>query len=123
VIFSLRTGPRIIALSLLIPLLAVVIAWAAARSIAVPAGLPTLFQLIPPVTLITMMPISIAGWGVREAAMTTAFSYAGLAQADGLITSLLYGACAFVVGTIGGLIWITSPEKGSKRATSPVENA
>lgn len=32
-----------------------------------------IFLLIPPVMLITMMPISIAGWGLREATMGLAF--------------------------------------------------
>ena len=42
--------------------------------------------------LITMMPISIAGWGVREATMMVAFGYAGLAQMDGTVVSILFGA-------------------------------
>lgn len=44
------------------------------------------------------IPISIAGWGVREGAMMVAFSYAGLAENDGLIVSILLGAAMFVVG-------------------------
>ena len=37
------------------------------------------------------MPISIAGWGVRESSMVVAFGYAGLAQSDGLTLSILFG--------------------------------
>ena len=32
-----------------------------------------MFMLVPPIALITMLPISIAGWGVREATMMVAF--------------------------------------------------
>lgn len=60
-----------------------------------------------------MLPISIAGWGVREATMMVAFGYAGLAQTDGTIVSLLFGASSFIVGAIGGLIWILSAEKAA----------
>jgi hypothetical protein len=63
--------------------------------------------------LITMLPISIAGWGVREATMMVAFGYAGLAPADGTVVSLLFGATSFIVGAIGGLVWILSAEKTS----------
>jgi hypothetical protein len=91
-----------------------VIAWCAVRSISAPVDFVQVFMLIPPIMLITMMPISIAGWGVREATMTVAFGYAGLAQADGTVVSLLFGAVSFLVGCVGGLVWIFSAEKTSK---------
>ena len=72
-------------------------------------------MLTPPIMLITMMPISIAGWGVREATMMVAFGYAGLAQTDGTVVSILFGAVYFILGAIGGLVWIFSAEKASGR--------
>ena len=54
------------------------------------------------------MPVSMAGWVVRESSMIMAFAYAGLSQSDGLIVSILFGAASFVVGVIGGIIWIVS---------------
>ena len=111
VIFNRRSGPKIAVLSLTIHVMAVVIAWCAVRSISAPAAFEQLFMLVPPIMLITMLPISIAGWGVREATMMVAFGYAGLAQTDGTIVSLLFGASSFVVGAIGGLVWILSAEK------------
>src|SRR5262245_29947000 len=91
VIFNRKTGPKIAVLSLTIHVLAVVVAWCAVRSIAAPAEFEQLFMLTPPIMLITMVPISIAGWGVREATMMVAFGYAGLAQADGTMVSILFG--------------------------------
>ncbi len=111
VIFNRRSGPKIAILSLTIHVLAVVIAWCAVRSIAAPADFEQVFMLIPPIMLITMMPISIAGWGVREATMMVAFGYAGLAQTDGTVVSILFGAVSFIVGAAGGLVWILSEEK------------
>src|SRR5882757_6480984 len=114
VIFDRRSGPKIVVLSLLGHVLAVVIAWCAVRSIAAPADFGQTFMLIPPIMLITMMPISIAGWGVREATMMVAFGYAGLAQMDGTVVSILFGAVYFIVGCVGGLVWIFSAEKTSE---------
>jgi glycosyltransferase 2 family protein len=116
VIFDRRSGPKIAVLSFSIHVLAVVIAWCAARSIAAPADFEQVFMLIPPIMLITMMPISIAGWGVREATMMVAFGYAGLAQTDGTVVSILFGAVSFIVGCAGGLVWIFSAEKTAKGA-------
>jgi hypothetical protein len=84
------------------------------RSIAAPVLFGQAFQLIPPVILITMMPISIAGWGVREATRGLAFGDAGLIISEGVNVSLLFGAVSFIVGAFGGLVWIFSAEKAAK---------
>ena len=113
VIFGRRTALRIAVVSISIHVLAVVMVWMIAQSI-VAAGEPAqLFALVPPVMLITMLPISIAGWGLREYAMGTAFAYAGLPQADGLTVSLLFGTMIFAIGAAGGLVWILSSEKAA----------
>ncbi|SHN82769.1 lysylphosphatidylglycerol synthase transmembrane domain-containing protein [Bradyrhizobium erythrophlei] len=114
VIFSARNEPAIVILSFLIHILAVVIAWCVVQSISAPVAFEQTFLLIPPVMLITMLPISIAGWGVREATMGLAFGYAGLVTNEGVNISLLFGAVYFVAGAIGGLVWIFSAEKAAK---------
>jgi uncharacterized membrane protein YbhN (UPF0104 family) len=120
VIFSRKHGPAIAVLSLLVHVLAVVIAWCVVQSIAAPVLFGQIFQLVPPVMLITMLPISIAGWGVREATMGLAFGYAGLMTNEGVNVSLLYGAVTFLVGAFGGLVWIFSAEKAAQ-GSAPIE--
>src|ERR1700712_899148 len=120
VIFSRDRGPKLAVLSLTVHVLAAVIAWCVVRSIAAPVLCGQIFQLIPPVMLITMLPISIAGWGVREATMGLAFGYAGLVTNEGVNVSLLFGAVYFIVGAIGGLVWVFSAEKAAKGA-KPIE--
>jgi hypothetical protein len=114
VLFNRTTGPRIAILSISVHLLTVVIAWCAVRAISAPADFEQTLLLIPPIALITMLPISIAGWGVREATMMVAFGYAGLNQTDGTMISLLIGATSFAVGAIGGLVWILNREKAER---------
>lgn len=70
--------------------------------------------------LITMLPISIAGWGVREATMGLAFGYAGLMPSEGVNISLLFGAVTFAVGAVGGLVWVVSAEKATQ-GSKPIE--
>ena len=120
VIFSRERGPKVVVLSLLVHVLAVVIAWCVVQSISAPVVFSQIFQLVPPVMLITMLPISIAGWGVREATMGLAFGYAGLAANEGVNISLLFGAVSFIVGAFGGLVWVFSAEKAAQ-GTAPIE--
>jgi len=119
VLFSRDRGPKVAILSLLVHVLTVTIAWCVVQSIAAPVSFGQTFQLIPPVMLITMLPISIAGWGVREATMGLAFGYAGLMTNEGVNVSLLFGAVSFLVGAFGGLVWIFSAEKAAQ-GTAPI---
>lgn len=108
VLFSAATGPVMALLSLSIHVFAVLIAWCVVRSFDAPVSFAQTFLLVPPIMLLTMLPISIAGWGVREATMMVAFGYAGLVPADGLLVSLLFGIANFVAGAIGGVVWVLS---------------
>jgi len=100
----------IFALGICAHLLTAMAAWCAAKAVAVSFDFTLALFLVLPVLLVTVVPISIAGWGVRERAMTIAFAYAGLSQSDGLLISLLYGFSMFLVGATGGLVWVFSPK-------------
>lgn len=110
-LFSSASGPKVIITSLLIHVMTVVIVLFAVLAISANAAFQQLFLLVPPIMLVTMLPVSIAGWGVREATMMVAFGYAGLVQADGTVVSLLFGAASFIVGALGGLVWTLGGEK------------
>ena len=105
---STGAGTRAAALSVAVQLITVIAAWGAAMAAHVSVEFSQLFFLVLPVMLIATIPVSIAGWGVRESAMVLAFSYAGLVESDGLIISILLGATTFAVGAIGGIVWIAS---------------
>lgn len=102
-----RTLAAVAVASFAVQIITIAVAWCLAQSVAASASFTLLLYLIPPVLLIATVPVSIAGWGVREGSMIVAFGYAGLAQGDGLIVSVLFGLTTFAIGIIGGLIWIT----------------
>lgn len=108
---SWPTGGSIAATSIVIHLMSVLMALFVAKAIGSPLGFVQSLLLMPPVVLISAVPISIAGWGVREGAMITAFSYAGLPDHDGLAISVLYGIGVFAIGAAGGLVWILSRDR------------
>jgi hypothetical protein len=111
VLTSMRSGAAIAAISVAVHAMTVVILWFCAQAIGSSFTLLNSLLLIPPVILIAAVPVSIAGWGVRENAMIAAFAYAGLPDGDGLLVSVLFGAGSFVIGVIGGIAWIFSANR------------
>ena len=105
---SLRSAAIVVGSSIMVHLLTISAAWCCAKAVSVPVGFAHVLFLMPPVLLIATVPISIAGWGVRESGMIAAFSYAGLAESDGLTLSILFGAVSFIIGMVGGVVWISS---------------
>ena len=67
--------------------------------------------LIPPVLLVMTLPISIAGWGVREQAMVTAFALIGVPGEGALALSILFGLIALLFGLPGGVVWLMSADR------------
>ena len=86
-------------------------AWCAARAVGADLSLLYSLFLVLPVALISIVPISIAGWGLRESAMVAAFAYAGLPQSDGLVVSILFGVSYLALGAIGGVIWVVASNR------------
>jgi uncharacterized membrane protein YbhN (UPF0104 family) len=109
VFVSGRTAGLVLGLTLVVHVMTVIAAWLAAKSVAAPFQFAHALLVVPPILLIASIPISIAGWGLRESAMVVAFAYAGLAESDGLLVSVLLGAAMFAVGLIGGAVWLASP--------------
>jgi len=59
--------------------------------------------LIPPVMLVTSLPISVSGWGTRELAMVTALSFVGIPTDIALTTSILFGLIILLTSLTGGI--------------------
>lgn len=77
---------------------------AAARAIGVDTPALVLLPLVMPVLLAMLLPVSIAGWGVRETAAAAIWGGVGLAVADGVAISLAYGVLVFVGALPGAVI-------------------
>jgi uncharacterized membrane protein YbhN (UPF0104 family) len=56
--------------------------------------------------LVSMAPISLAGWGVREGAMIVGLGLAGIVPADALAVSVAYGLLQLALGLLGGALWL-----------------
>lgn len=78
----------------------------ACRAVGVDAPLGTLALLIPPVLLAMLVPISYAGWGIREGAAALVWAGSGLSAAEGTAASVLYGLLVLVSTLPGAVVLI-----------------
>ena len=65
--------------------------------------------LIPVSLLVTIIPISIAGWGLRENAVVVMLGFAGVGAEAALSLSVLFGLIYLVVALPGGFLWLKRP--------------
>jgi uncharacterized membrane protein YbhN (UPF0104 family) len=62
--------------------------------------------IIPFITLLMVVPISIAGWGVREGGMVVGLGYLGVVPEEALVLSILYGFSMLLIALPGGIGWL-----------------
>ena len=93
--------------------------WILARALGVEAPLSAFLLLAPLITMVTTIPISIGGWGVREGAMVTALSLLDVQPSIALAISIQFGLIMMVVGLPGGAIMLFT--SAPKRTEAPAE--
>ena len=93
-------------LSLLTHLLAMTAFFVLGRGTGLDFPLAVYLVLVPPVVLLTILPLSLAGWGIREGAMVGFFLLVG-ADRDRVVSfSLLYGLTAFAASLPGLVVFL-----------------
>ncbi|WP_425403454.1 lysylphosphatidylglycerol synthase transmembrane domain-containing protein [Hwanghaeella sp.] len=73
--------------------------------------------VLPVAILIATIPVTIAGWGLREGVLIVALSYAAVSEPQALALSVLYGLVHVAVGLPGGLFWLMARTKAEKPET------
>jgi len=80
------------------------------KALNVEIALSDCLLLFPPVLLVQAVPISIAGWGVREGAMVALFALAQVPSNAALAVSILFGLTLMVTSIPGAILWLSSPK-------------
>jgi uncharacterized membrane protein YbhN (UPF0104 family) len=75
--------------------------------------------IVPPVALIQVLPVSFAGWGVRETALVAILAAYGISAEGALAISLSFGLLQILIGLSGGLIWLMGWDVSSLAAEKP----
>jgi uncharacterized protein (TIRG00374 family) len=77
-----------------------------ANGIGIALDFGAAMTVVPAIVLVSMAPISIAGWGVREGAMVVGLGLLGVVAGDALAVSVAYGLVQVLVGFVGGALWL-----------------
>jgi uncharacterized protein (TIRG00374 family) len=86
--------------------LSITIVFLLALGMDIPLSFWECLVIVPIVILGASLPISFAGWGVREGSMVFMLGFIGISAADALALSVMMGLIIMSVSTIGGLIWL-----------------
>jgi len=112
-------------LSIVGHLISVTVFYLLAVSLDLGVGFMDCLVMVPSVLLLATVPISVAGWGLREGAMVAAFGLLGVPPGGAAAASVLYGIGMALVALPGGLLWFVSTDRetGEVDALSPGNTA
>ncbi len=103
--------------SLLVQLVMVYAHFLAARALGFTVPFEVFLVLVPIVTIVTMIPVSISGLGVREGTVVYLFGQIGLPSASALSLSLTWFLTGVLASLPGGLVFAFLDHKGYRAAS------
>ena len=81
-----------------------------ARSLGIQVGPIAMIAVMSMVTLVAALPISIGGWGVREASVVALLGLLGVDREAALLLSVEFGLLNMLLSLPGGVIWLSLRE-------------
>jgi uncharacterized protein (TIRG00374 family) len=106
-------------LSMICQVLGILAAYSLAWAINLKLAPVYFFMVLPMIWIITMVPLSINGLGVREGAFVFFFTKVGVSDSAALLLSFLNFSQMIVLGLVGGIIYllgqVSSPVAATRR--------
>jgi glycosyltransferase 2 family protein len=113
----LRSGPSTVMILLMsygIHCASAASVWFLARGSGITIDFFQVLGFLPIVILVQLVPVSIAGWGVREGTIVTLFGLLGIGSAAAVAVSILWGGAIAAGATLAGLIWFLTRPVGER---------
>jgi uncharacterized membrane protein YbhN (UPF0104 family) len=104
-----RGGLLGLSFALLSAVCGVLAAYCIARSLGIGVGPIALAAVISMVTLVAALPISFAGWGVREMSIVALLGLLGVDRESALLLSV--GLLGMLMSLPGGVVWLTMRQR------------
>jgi hypothetical protein len=105
-------------LSVLGHLISVTIVYLLAGSLNLGVSFLDCLVMVPSVLLLATVPVSVAGWGVREGAMVATFGLLGVPAGGAAAASVLFGMGMVITALPGGLFWFLNPDRRVDEVTA-----
>lgn len=119
VLLSIRVGSAVLGLALANQILIVLMTLSLAYGLGIQATFFEFLVLIPPVSFVAVLPISFAGWGVREGAMIAVLGTIGINSSEAFALSVIFGFVVLVGSLPGGVVWLLT---GNRAEAQPDTN-
>jgi hypothetical protein len=119
-------GPRsavILALGVAVHALTITAVWSLACSLGLDIGLADAAVLFTVMVGVTIVPVSISGWGLRELAVVTLLARHGVPAESALLLSVSFGLTVVAAALPGALAWLlfSAPRPGTQgEAPAPI---
>jgi hypothetical protein len=94
-------------------------AWGLSRAQHLDVSFVDFLMLMPPVVLLSGLPISVGGWGVRENAMIAGLATVGVGANAALVLSVQMGGLVALLSLPGGALWLWR-HMGSARSLAEI---
>ncbi len=112
-------GLKIFSQSLLIHLGAGMAVYLLSLAANASPGLLVCLTLVPSILLLATLPITLGGWGLREATLVWLFAVFGVAGESALAISVTLGVLVMAAGLPGGVLWVTRGRKARELSKPP----
>lgn len=119
-----QTALQVLGYSFLNQIGVVLVVYILAGALGVPVSMSACLLVVPVANLLQALPISIAGWGVREGSFVAGFGLFGIPSKDALLLSILFGLVVLVASMPGSVLWLTQKRQAHESAfplQEPVE--
>jgi uncharacterized protein (TIRG00374 family) len=103
-----RELPKILFISFLVQIINVTVIFFLINGMGAEVSIWQCLLIVPTVMLISLLPFSVAGWGLRESAMATGFSLIHAPAAAAVAASVMFGVLTLLMSLPGGLLWWSS---------------
>lgn len=107
-------------LSLAIQALNVVVVLVLARSMSIELPSSVFFVAVPCVAVVTVLPVSISGVGLREGGLAAVLGAYGLATELGVGLGIAWFAIVMLAGLVGGAVYLTARRERAPLADQPI---
>jgi glycosyltransferase 2 family protein len=93
-------------------------AYCIARSLGIAVGPVAMIAVTSMMTLVVALPISVAGWGVREVSLVALLGLLGVDREAALALSVELGLLNTLLSLPGGVVWLML--RSDRKVASPI---
>lgn len=105
---------QVFGVSVLIHAIVSIIFWLFAQQIGMQVTFLQIFVCVAVALILSVIPVSAAGWGVREGALVLLLAPLGVASVEAIALSVAFGLASLFAGIPGMLLWLFGLDRNNR---------